>query len=450
MNKASGANRSVRSVACPFCERINPPDSRFCNDCGAPLYLVPCFRCGAVNDPTAPKCHQCGASWPGNALGGAPRSSSGTEALDAAGFGARTAEDRVQPIAPAFFDADGLDRDGRLLQQLQRVAANSDSGSLPDGREGVGLGEVQTVGSPSYGASWPASPLGGPARSSPGTEAPDGAGFGARTAEDRVQPSAHAFVGADVLERDARLLQQLQRVVANSDSSSVAGGREEFSLGDLRTLASPSADAESSYPASAVAGSRMTRVGARMLPRWGFTVIIGSVVLAVFAAAGYYAYRARPVPDVPQSAAVGGAARASTPTESGALVNSSESGGGGVPGTSAPSLAVTPAVAADAQPIAPAHAGGAAAVRSGTAPPEEARSAATPPVAPSSSEAIINARRAAAEAGAPAEAVSAGSRPRTERVAPGVIERQPARVGACTEAVAAVGLCAPESVQRKE
>src|SRR5262245_55098157 len=182
MAKASGVNRSVRSAACPFCERVNPPDARFCNDCGAPLYLVPCFRCGAVNDPTAPKCHQCGASWPGNPLDGPARSSPG-EVLDPAGFGARTAEDKVQPIAEAFVGADGLGRGARLLQQLQRMAANSDSGPVSGG----------------------GNPLGEPARSSSG-EALD-AGFGAWTAKDKVQPIAQAFLGADELDRDARLLQ---------------------------------------------------------------------------------------------------------------------------------------------------------------------------------------------------------------------------------------------------
>jgi len=319
------------------------------------------------------------------------------------------------------------------LQQLQRVVANSDSGSIVGGREGGGFGEGRS-------ASWPANLLGGPARSSSGTEAPDGAGFGARTAEDRVQPIAHAFVGADALDRDARLLQQLQRVVADSDSASVARGRDEGGLGDVRT-----ADAQSSYPASAIAGSRPTRVGARL--RWGFTVIAGSVVLAVFAAAGYYAYRAGPVPDVAQS---DGAARGSGPAESGALVNPSVSGDGAVAGASTRTLAVTPAVAADVQPIAPAQEGSAAAVRSRTAPLEDARSAATPPSARSSGETTSSPRQAAAETRPPAETVSAGPRSRTARVAPGVVEQQPARVGPCTEAVAAVGLCAPESVQRKE
>src|SRR5262245_62880155 len=50
---------------CPFCERANPADAKFCNACGAPLHLLPCPECGAVNDAAAAACHQCAASLPG-------------------------------------------------------------------------------------------------------------------------------------------------------------------------------------------------------------------------------------------------------------------------------------------------------------------------------------------------------------------------------------------------
>jgi hypothetical protein len=301
MTTSSAANRSVRSAACPVCEHVNPPDSRFCNACGAPLPLVPCHRCGAMNEPTAPRCHQCSAWWPGKTLA---RSSSATEASDIAGSVARTAEGRTQPIA----------------------------------------------------------------RPSVGTQ-------------------THR------LNRAASLLQ---------------------------------------------------------LPGWGLAVIVGTVVLAVSVAGGYYAYRGRQAVDASRFGAASGAARGSGgPGAMGALVNPSESAGRGAPGASSPTL--TPPVAADAQPIAPALEGSAAAIRSGTTPPDEARSAATPPVARSSGETISSPRRpATAEARAGAEAVPAGPQPRTTGVAPGIIERQPARVGPCTEAVAALGLCAPESVQRRE
>ena len=46
--------------ACPICGHGNPDDARFCNACGAPLYLVPCSRCGAMNDRASAQCHECG------------------------------------------------------------------------------------------------------------------------------------------------------------------------------------------------------------------------------------------------------------------------------------------------------------------------------------------------------------------------------------------------------
>src|SRR5215475_15537796 len=113
MTKSSAANRSVGSAACPVCERVNPPESRFCNACGAPLPLVPCYRCGAVNEPTTPRCHQCGAWWPGKAVA---RSSSATEAPENAGTAARTAEARTQPITPASVSAHRVHQGTRLLQ----------------------------------------------------------------------------------------------------------------------------------------------------------------------------------------------------------------------------------------------------------------------------------------------------------------------------------------------
>src|SRR5262245_6813086 len=169
------------------------------------------------------------------------------------------------------------------------------------------------------------------------------------------------------------------------------------------------------------------------LPVWGLAVIVGTVALAASVAGGYYAYRGRQAVDASRFGAASGAARGGGgPAAIGGLVNPSESARGAAP------------VAADAQPTAPAPDGSAAAMRPGTTAPVEARSAPTPPVAGSSGEAITSPRRAAAEAKAPAD--PAGPRPRT--AAPRVIE-QPPRVGPCTEAVAALGLCTPESAQRR-
>ena len=49
---------------CRFCDHDNPPDARFCNECGSPLYLKPCPQCEAVNESTATQCYQCGAALP--------------------------------------------------------------------------------------------------------------------------------------------------------------------------------------------------------------------------------------------------------------------------------------------------------------------------------------------------------------------------------------------------
>jgi len=165
-------------------------------------------------------------------------------------------------------------------------------------------------------------------------------------------------------------------------------------------------------------------------------MVVGAAVLAVFVAAGYYAHRTRQA-DASRLGAVSGTAKGSGgPAAIGALVSPSDSAGGGAPGASSPTLA--PPAAVDAKPISPAPEVSPAAARSGTTPPDEAHPAATPAVARSSGETLASPRRSAPEARAPAG------------VPPGVIEHQPPRVGPCTEAVAALGLCAPESVQRRE
>ena len=47
---------------CKYCEHRNPPDSKYCNACGATLTLAPCPHCGAVNEVTATTCYQCRGS----------------------------------------------------------------------------------------------------------------------------------------------------------------------------------------------------------------------------------------------------------------------------------------------------------------------------------------------------------------------------------------------------
>jgi len=46
---------------CPFCENVNPPNSKFCNACGVRMHAALCPHCGAVNVVTATTCVSCAA-----------------------------------------------------------------------------------------------------------------------------------------------------------------------------------------------------------------------------------------------------------------------------------------------------------------------------------------------------------------------------------------------------
>src|SRR5579864_5378539 len=45
-------------MRCPNCQTINPPNAKFCLECGN--RLVVCPNCGTVNLPTAKFCIECG------------------------------------------------------------------------------------------------------------------------------------------------------------------------------------------------------------------------------------------------------------------------------------------------------------------------------------------------------------------------------------------------------
>lgn len=45
---------------CPQCRSYNPPDARFCNQCGTPLATGKCRFCGADLAPGTKFCGQCG------------------------------------------------------------------------------------------------------------------------------------------------------------------------------------------------------------------------------------------------------------------------------------------------------------------------------------------------------------------------------------------------------
>ena len=48
------------TTQCPYCDHVSPAESKFCNECGAALHLMPCPHCGAVNDITLTAvCYRC-------------------------------------------------------------------------------------------------------------------------------------------------------------------------------------------------------------------------------------------------------------------------------------------------------------------------------------------------------------------------------------------------------
>ena len=51
----------MAAVRCLFCNRSNPVDAKFCNDCGTALDSKPCRQCQATNSRAAARCGQCGS-----------------------------------------------------------------------------------------------------------------------------------------------------------------------------------------------------------------------------------------------------------------------------------------------------------------------------------------------------------------------------------------------------
>ena len=109
----------MRTADCSFCQHTNPPESKFCNGCGAPLYLVPCPHCGAVNEVTASTCHQCAGRLQGRVEGAAPPSS---RVRKSAGAGSGAAAAGAPEIPPAeSLTSEELDPNARTLATLQRL-----------------------------------------------------------------------------------------------------------------------------------------------------------------------------------------------------------------------------------------------------------------------------------------------------------------------------------------
>ncbi len=53
------------SPRCLLCDHVNPAGARFCNACGSSLHLKRCSQCETVNDQAARTCSKCGMEFPG-------------------------------------------------------------------------------------------------------------------------------------------------------------------------------------------------------------------------------------------------------------------------------------------------------------------------------------------------------------------------------------------------
>ena len=67
-------NRTANSLGrppalCPYCDHVSPLDSKFCNECGAALNLLPCPHCGSINDVMlTSQCARCNTPLPTGAF----------------------------------------------------------------------------------------------------------------------------------------------------------------------------------------------------------------------------------------------------------------------------------------------------------------------------------------------------------------------------------------------
>ena len=337
---------SMLRPQCPYCERVNPSGSKFCNACGAPLHLVPCRHCGAVNDAGATKCYQCGTALGAREGSAFTAPSSVSHPVVAAGAAAAA-------VAKGAPEADTLERDAKLLATLHELQQR--------------LTQIEV----------------GAAGRDP----------------DRGKLEAQ---GADPPPELA--------VVARPDDA-------------IR------------HPTPAVYGPAASRPGRRMARPRSKGMLIGTAALAGVAMAAYFAFDQRQAADATRAPAAAGRVVAGESAAEAVLPPGADTTNAQPPGDTpkeVPTPAVRPGVAPGAQPVARPGPGN-------IAPPRQ-ESASRPAVVPQREGPVASA--------APAAAASAPPRPPETRA--GIERPPPPRIGPCTEAVAALGLCTPESTQRRE
>jgi hypothetical protein len=233
---------------------------------------------------------------------------------------------------------------------------------------------------------------------------------------------------ADALDRDAKvfatlgvLRQRLAEIEAGTADRGLDRGGVDSQPSNLRAeiRAAPWAEAAASYPTPAVALRSAPRPGRRIARRRRAATVIGTAALAAVGAASYFVFDQRQLVDASKAPSVTGEVK------------------GGGDSAKAASPASSDRTSAEATP-------------SGSAAPPLSR--VTHGVAPTQQGSASRPGGAAQREGpvtsaAPAVTTSAGARPETSA---GIERPPPNRLGPCTDAVAALGLCAPEPTQRRE
>lgn len=101
------AGRTPMRSSCRFCKHVNPSSAKFCNECGAPLELEPCWACDAVNAAGAPRCHACNALQTGR-----------TDPIDLAVAEAKLAELRAETGADRAVRPSAQHRESASVRKL--------------------------------------------------------------------------------------------------------------------------------------------------------------------------------------------------------------------------------------------------------------------------------------------------------------------------------------------
>jgi ribosomal protein L40E len=258
-----------------------------------------------------------------------------------------------------------------------------------------------------------------------------------------IPPEPLSSEGPDKDARVSATLRQMREYLERSDAEPAVGLQRRPDPPvpqQTRGAGAGGSAAPRPYPVSTVTESWVLQAEPRNTHRGRSAAIAGSAALVILAASGYYVYRwvadSLPVAD---KAGEGGS-RVATGTVAEPVAKPDV----GAPTESTPSALATPAIAA------PPPTSGVPAVRPGTVVPGDARGPTTAAVAGSARSNTPPQRRGGADAkeSSPA-APTAVERPRTIEAGAAFELKRP-RVGPCTEAVAALGLCTREPAQGRE